>query len=241
MGTRPRFDSFDRRTAVITAAACCWGLSACTVPTITDKPPGPGVAVLINRTWVEHDPRGFTWEVWKDEEALEQRFASCIIQAGDRRGLPVRVFTGTDFRSRVFRDLDRRMAPRGIDAFRTLIPDRRFQARLEAEGIRYLAILGGQTETSETQGGITCVGGYGGGGCFGLLWWDHESHLSALLVDLVLGTEWLSDEFGSAGTSSFAMLAIFPVAIPSSHESAACKRFGDAVAAALVRDFLRED
>ena len=121
-----------------------------------------------------------------------------------------------------------------MDVLRSLIPDTRFRERIEAAGIRYIAIVGGQTHTSETQGGIVCVGGYGGGACFGHLWWDHASRLSALVVDMQSGAESLTQGIDAAGRSGFAMLAIFPLAAPSLHETKGCERFGNAVASALV-------
>ena len=106
--------------------------------------------------------------------------------------------------------------------------------RIEAAGIGYLAIVGGETLTSETKGRIGCFAGYGGGGCIGILWWDHESHLSALVVDMRSGSERLKEGVDAAGTSWFGILAAFPLAAPSLHETKGCERFGNAVASALV-------
>lgn len=193
----------------------------------------PVVAVLINRTWVEQDPRGFVWEVAKDEQAVEGQFAACVTQAASPMEVPIRVITGTQFRAVAFPDLDPRGAPRSLEVLRSLIPDPRFRARIEAAGIRYIAIVGGQTHTSEAQGGIACVGGYGGGGCFGLLWWDHASHLSALVVDMRSGAESLTQGIDAAGRSGFAVLGIIPLGAPSSHEADGCERFGRAVVGAV--------
>ena len=193
----------------------------------------PVVAVLINRTWVEQDPRGFVWEVVKDEQAVEEQFAACVRQAVSSMEVPIRVITGTQFRAVAFPDLDPRAAPRSLDVLRSLIPDPRFRARIEAAGIRYIAIVGGQTHTSETQGGIVLIGGPGAGAIFGLLWWDHASRLSALVVDMHSGAESLTQGIDAEGRSGFAVLGIFPLAAPSSHEAEGCERFGRAVAGTL--------
>jgi len=94
---------------------------------------------------------------------------------------------------------------------------------------------------SETRGAIGCFGGDGGGGCIGSLWWDHESHLSALVVDMRSGSEQLKGGVDAAGTSWFAMLALFPLAAPSLHETKGCERFGDAVATALAEMHRQEE
>lgn len=210
-------------------------LSGCETLPDSSASPAPVVAVLINRTWVEEDPRGFAWEVSKDELATEQRFAACVSEAAAASGFPLQVITGTHFRTKVFPDLDPRATPRGIEALRSLIPEPRFRQRVGAAGIRYLAVLGGETRTSETKGGIVCVGGYGGGGCFGHLWWDHESRLSALVIDVLAGNEWAKEGIDTSGTSRFTMLAILPVALPSGHEVSGCARFGRAVTETLAR------
>lgn len=210
------------------------GLAGCASLPDAEDGSVPVVAVLINRTWVEQDPRGFVWEVSQDEKAVEAQFAGCVSRAASSMKIPVRVITGTQFRALAFPDLDPRAAPRSMETLRSLIPDPRFRKRVEAAGIDYIAVLGGETLTSETKGAIGCFAGYGGGGCIGSLWWDHESHLSALVVDMRSGSERLREGVDSAGTSWFAMLAIFPLAAPSLHETKGCERFGGAVASALA-------
>jgi hypothetical protein len=193
----------------------------------------PTVAVLINRTWTEQDPRGFTWDVRGDEKDDEERFAACVSQAAASMRRPVNVVTGTRFRELAFPDLDPRAAPRNLDTLRSLMTDPRFQARVDAAGVRYLAVLGGETRTSETKGFFTCVAGYGGGGCLGYLWWDHDSRLSALIIDVKGGAELSRGGLDATGTSWFSFLGIFPLAAPSLHEARGCTRFGEAVAGAL--------
>jgi hypothetical protein len=200
----------------------------------------PTVAVLINRTWTEQDPRGFTWDIRGDEKDDEERFAACVSQAAASMRLPLNVVTGTRFRELAFPDLDPRAAPRNLDTLRSLMADPRFQARVDAAGVRYLAVLGGETRTSETKGGIFCSGGMGAGYCLGYLWWDHESRLSALIIDLHGGAELARSGLDASGTSWFAALVVLPLAAPSLHESRGCTRFGEAVVGALG-DMRRQD
>lgn len=213
---------------LVSIAAGCANLSS------TDTSSLPTVAILINRTWVEDDPRGFVWDVHKEEAVVEEQFAACVRGAVFSRGISVKVISGTEFRSVAFPDLDQRAAPRRLETLRSLIPDARFQKRIEAAHITYLAIVGGKTHTSATQGGIGCIGGGPAGACFGLLWWDHESHLSALILDLRAGKELLSEGVDASGTSWFTIFVAYPLAAPSTHEAKACVRFGDAVAVALT-------
>lgn len=199
-----------------------------------DVSSSPAIAVLINRTWLEDDPRGFAWEVRKEERDTEEHFAACVRSAASVKGVSVRVITGTEFRAAVFPDLDPRSAPRKIETLRSLIPDARFRERIEAAHIDYLAVVGGETHTSQTQGGIGCFGGPRAAACFGLLWWDHESRLSAMVLDLRRGEEQLTQGVDAAGQSWFAMFVAFPLAVPSLHEARGCERFGKAVASALA-------
>lgn len=201
----------------------------------------PTVAVLINRTWMEDDPRGFAWEVHKEELDTEQQFAACVRTAASSKGVPVRVITGTEFRAAAFPDLDPRAAPRKLETLRSLIPDPRFRERIEAAHIDYLAIVGGETRTSETKGEVGCFGGGRAGACFGLLWWDHESRLSAVILDLRRGEELLTQGVDAAGQSWFAIFVAIPFAAPSLHEAKGCERFGNAAANALAEMHRRGD
>jgi len=208
------------------------GVTGCTNLSNSESS-APTIAVLINRTWVEQDPRGFDWEVRRDEQDQEERFAACVSQAASSMDIPVQVITGTQFRAVVFPDLDPRASPRNLKTLRSLIPDPRFRRRIEAAHIDYIAILGGEAHTSETKGGIGCGGGYGAAACLGILWWDHESKLSALIIDLRGGEERQTQGIDATGTSWFAMLAIFPIGAPSAIEEKGCERFGHAVAKAI--------
>lgn len=209
-------------------------LAGCAAPLAEQASSGPTVAVLINRTWTEQDPRGFTWDVRGNETAEEQQYADCVSRAAASMMPPLTVITGTQFRALAFPDLDPRAAPRNPDTLRILIADPRFRARVDAAGVRYLAVLGGETRTTEMKGGIFCVYGYGAGACFGHLWWDHESRLSALILDMQGGTELSRGGLDAAGTSWFSLLGILPLAAPSLHEARGCARFGEAVAGILA-------
>jgi hypothetical protein len=155
--------------------------------------------------------------------------------------MTARVITGTQFRAAVFPDLDPRASPRGLEALRSLIPDPRFRARIEAARIDYIAVVGGETRTSEMKGGITCVGGFAAAACFGHLWRDHESKLSALVIDLRRGSESQAREINASGSSWFAMLAILPLGAPSAHEARGCRRFGHAVVESVGEMHRREN
>lgn len=194
----------------------------------------PTVAVLINRTWLEDDPRGFTWEVRKDERDTEEQFAACVRTAASSKGVSVRAITGTEFRAAAFPDLDPRSAPRKLETLGSLILEPRFQERIQTAKVNYLAIVGGETRTSETKGGVGCAGSGPGVLCLGLLWWDHESQLSALILDLRRGERRLTEGLDVAGRSWFALFQVLPLAAPSLHEARGCERFGNAVANALA-------
>lgn len=208
-------------------------LNGCTVNSLGAGKSPVTVAVLINHRWTEEDPRGFVWDVLSEEKSKEELFATCVREATELRNMSVKVITGTQFRAAVFPNLDPRSAPRSLEVLRLLIPNQRFQQRIKDAHIDYIAVLGGETHTSETRGDIGCYGGYGGGACFGLLWWDHETHLSALVVDMRSGVTQLQEGSEASSTSWFAMLAFIPVAMPATNEATGCKNFGRAVAQSL--------
>ena len=208
------------------------GLSGCGRLPASESPVAT-IAVLINSRWVEDDPRGFVWEVRRKETDMEERFADCVRRSSAAVGLPVRVITGTQFRATAFPDLDPRAAPGDMEALRSLIPDPRFRARIDAAQIDYLAVVGGEPRSSELKGGIWCVGGYMAAACFGQLWRDHDAKLSALLIDLRWSAQSHTREIDASDTSWFAMLGVLPIGAPSAHEAMACSRFGGAIIEAV--------
>jgi hypothetical protein len=222
------------RAAAGIAIAALGMLGACTsLP--GEQVAATTVAVVVHSRWTEDDPRGFVWENLRNEEAVEERFAACLRQSAASAGQALAVLTGTQFRAAVFPDLDPRLAPRSLASIRSLIPDPRFRSRIDD-----LAVLGGEIRSSGLQGGITCVGGYMAAACFGRLWRDHASELSALLIDLRLDAQRPPAEISARDTGWFVMLGVLPIGAPSAHEDMACRRFGDAVAAA-VRDVRRQE
>jgi hypothetical protein len=193
----------------------------------------PTVAILINHQWIEEDPRGFVWEVRKKEQDTEEQFAACVRQEVASSNMSVKVITGTQFRAIVFPDIDPRSAPRSMEALRSLIQDQRFRKRVEKGHIDYIAVLGGETRTSETKGGIAFIGGGPGAAIIGALWWDHESRLSSLVIDLRRGLEQLQKADDASGTSWFAIFDFIFIAAPSFHETKGCENFGHAAVQAL--------
>lgn len=193
----------------------------------------PTVAILINHQWIEEDPRGFVWEVRKKEQDTEEQFAACVRLAAASSNMSVKVITGTQFRAIVFPDIDPRSAPRSMEALRSLIPDQRFRKRVENSHIDYIAVLGGETRTSKTKGGIGFLGGGPGAAIIGALWWDHESHLSSLVIDLRHGLEQLQKADDASGTSWFAIFDFIFIGAPSFHETKGCENFGHAAVQAL--------
>lgn len=210
-------------------------VAGCASHPVVESEPGsiPTIAILINHQWVEEDPRGFVWEVRKGEQDTEEQFAACVRQAAASNFMSVKVITGTQFRTIVFPDIDPRSAPRSMVALRSLILDQRFRKRVENGHIDYMAVLGGETRTSETKGGIALIGGGPGAAIVGALWWDHESHLSALVVDLHRGLEQLQKADDVMGTSWFAIFDFIIIGAPSFHETKECQNFGQAVIQAL--------
>jgi len=74
-------------------------------------------------------------------------------------------------------------------------------ARLRRTGLRYVVLLSSEREKTE-GGGIFCAGGFGAGGCFGVMWGESKARLIAAVSDLQRGVIETSATAATAGTSS---------------------------------------
>jgi hypothetical protein len=106
--------------------------------------------------------------------------------------------------------------------------------RIAALGVSYLVVRSGAT-SNDVHNGILCGGGYGGGGCLGLAWYDRKTEFKAQIWDLKRGSLDGTVQAQSTGTGVIpALLLPFPAYMPAT-ESASCRELGARLAKALTR------
>jgi hypothetical protein len=155
-------------------------------------------------------------------KAVEEDFVSCVserIQKGEGRIL---VFPERQFTDALFPWFEPRTAPQTAEALPELLGRPGVAERIARHGVRYIVWLNGSTEQTNGGGSMSCAIGPGGGGCFGITWWEDEASYDAAVWDLRQQTDAGSVSADVHGTSMIPALVI-PVPLIARTQSAACK------------------
>lgn len=152
----------------------------------------------------------------------EDAFLSCVtdkIQGGKRK---MRVHSSTEFRDALYPWLEPRTAPHNVEALPELLARPGVGERIRDRDIRYIIWIQGDTERTSGGGSLSCAAGPGGGGCFGLAWWENLSSYEATVWDLDEGKRAGKVSTDVNGTSVIPAV-IVPVPLIARTRAAACK------------------
>ncbi len=155
-------------------------------------------------------------------KAVEEDFVSCVseqVQTGQGR---IAVFPERQFTDALFPWFEPRTAPQTPEALPELLQRPGVSQRIEEHGIRYVVWLNGGTEQTNKGGSLSCAVGPGGGGCFGLTWWEDDASYNATVWDIQQRTDAGSVSTDVHGTSMIPAL-IIPLPLIARTQSAACK------------------
>jgi hypothetical protein len=124
-------------------------------------------------------------------------------------------------------------APMDVKNLDRLVQMPEVASKLEEFKVRYFVWIDGFTETTDSDGAISCTVGPGGGGCFGFATWDDEANYEAIIWDFKdLNLEGkISAE--SSGTS-YLPAVIIPIPLLARVQSSACSSM-----ASQIRNFLQ--
>ncbi len=154
--------------------------------------------------------------------AVEEDFVACVtdrVQGGSRK---IAVMPERQFTDALFPWFEPRTAPQTAEALPDLLARPGVAERIEATGIRYIVWLNGATEQTSGGGSLSCAIGPGGGGCFGLTWWEDDASYDAAVWDLDRRTDVGHVSADVHGTSMIPAI-IIPVPLIARTQSAACK------------------
>jgi len=152
----------------------------------------------------------------------EDEFVDCIsktVQKG-RHGLDV--YPNDKFIDAMFPWFEPRSMPSNPEALPVLFQRPGLTERLAASGVRYIIWVSGATEQSSSGGSLACAISPGGGGCFGLAWWEDDSSYKAAVWDIRGGKSSGQVSADVHGTSVIPAL-IIPVPLIARTKAAACK------------------
>lgn len=153
---------------------------------------------------------------------VEEDFIACVNQRIQQGRGKVRVLPERQFTDAMFPWFEPRTAPPSAEALPELLSKSGVTERIAAQGIRYVVWLNGGTEQTNGGGSLSCAVGPGGGGCFGLAWWEDDASYDAAVWDLQRRSEVGRVSADVHGTSMIPAL-IIPVPMIARTQSAACK------------------
>ena len=155
-------------------------------------------------------------------ENTEDGFIDCVTNAVQKGKQGLRVYPDEQFVDALFPWFEPRTMPKGPESLTDLLEKPGIARQLDASGVRYIVWINGDTERTSGGGSLSCAIGPGGGGCFGLAWWENESAYQAAVWDVQERAA--SGEVSAAvrGTSMIPAL-IVPVPMIARTQNAACK------------------
>lgn len=158
--------------------------------------------------------------------ATEANFVDCVYDELSGGKKPFSVYEDDQFLDDFYPHFEPSTAPTSPGDLPDLLQSPPVSRALTAAGIRYLVWVTGDTETLDGGGGISCAVGPGGGGCYGLTWFEKESDYQATVWDL--------QQLSSAGRVSADIngmsvipAVVIPIPLIAPTQTTACKRLAD--------------
>lgn len=152
----------------------------------------------------------------------EDEFVDCISKSVQKGKNRLSVYPDEEFIDALFPWFEPRTAPQGPESLPALLEKPGIDERVRASGVRYIVWVTGDTERSASGGSLSCAVAPGGGGCFGLAWWENDSSYAAAIWDIRDGKSAGEVSADVQGTSVIPAV-IVPVPLIARTKNAACK------------------
>lgn len=154
----------------------------------------------------------------------EAGFLECLGSAVDDEQLTV--YGQQHFRDTLFPWFEPRTAPTTLAELSALLARAPVAAKLRSTGVRYLVWVGGDTQTTDGGGGISCGLAPSGGGCIGFAWWDRDSTYEAVVWDLQ--RQWsVGAVSAEVSGTSYLPAVIIPIPLIARTRAVACRSLGE--------------
>jgi len=151
----------------------------------------------------------------------EHDFIQCVNKSLSKKQNNFNLIQTEFFQNMLYPWLEPRTAPQTPDDLPELLSRDLVQETIETHSVKYLINISGETKTNSSSGALSCAAGPGGGGCFGLAWWDDTSSYSASVWDIAQQSSIGSVSATVSGTSVIPAL-IIPIPIIARTKSSAC-------------------
>lgn len=148
-----------------------------------------------------------------------------------------KIYGEQEFTDAMFPWFEPSTAPANAAGLRVLLQRPGVIERLQEIQVRYVVWIDGITRKTDGGGSVACAVGPGGGGCFGVGWWEKESGYVASVWDMQTATEVGTVTADVSGTSVL-IGAIVPIPIITPVRKTACDRLSEQLRSFLVGDDL---
>ncbi len=151
----------------------------------------------------------------------EYDFIQCVNKSLSKKQDYFNLIQTEYFQNMLYPWLEPRTAPQTPEDLPEFLSRDLVRGTLETHNIKYLININGETKTNSSSEALSCAAGPGGGGCFGLAWWDDTSSYSASVWDIAQQSSVGSVSATVSGTSVIPAL-IIPIPIIARTKSSAC-------------------
>ena len=152
----------------------------------------------------------------------ENDFMDCLNRSLSKKQDQFNVISTTEFQNIFYPWFEPSTAPQNIEDLPKLLGKQIIKDKLDELEIKYLVKVTGETKTNASSGALSCAAGPGGGGCFGVAWWDDTSSYEASVCDLNQVTSVGNLSANVSGTSVIPAIVI-PIPILARTQSNACE------------------
>ncbi len=133
-----------------------------------------------------------------------------------------------EFINQLYPWFEPRTAPQTTEDLSSFLGNDLVRQKIEMLDVKYFLNISGQTKTNSSSGALTCAAGPGGGGCFGLAWWDDTSSYTASIWDLEVKASVGNVSANVSGTSVIPALVI-PIPIIARTQKTACEEMSNQI------------
>tara|TARA_B100001750_G_C15448027_1_gene567330 strand:- start:270 stop:929 length:660 start_codon:yes stop_codon:yes gene_type:complete len=151
----------------------------------------------------------------------ENDFLQCINNSLINKQKIFNVIPTQEFTNQIYPWFEPRTAPQTTEDLSNFLSKDLVRQKIKKLGIKYFLNISGQTKTNSSSGALSCAAGPGGGGCFGLAWWDDTSSYTASIWDLDQESSVGNVSTSVSGTSVIPALVI-PIPIIARTQKTAC-------------------
>ena len=165
----------------------------------------------------------------------ENDFLLCINNSLSNKQKMFNVIPTQQFINELYPWFEPRTAPQTTEDLSSFLNKDLVQQKIKTLDVKYFINISGQTKTNSSSGALSCAAGPGGGGCFGLAWWDDTSAYTASIWDLDQESAVGNVSANVSGTSVIPALVI-PIPIIARTQMTACEELTDQILSFFSRN-----